>query len=117
MAVAQFEPHVCRAADDLLWRDAIDFVREGAHELDAAAGNDERLEAVRRADTEQLQHRADNHIGCRAVPFWDARGASHSLDDAIKLSVVTAAVVCRRIIFPGTRARRRSASGFMSLEQ
>jgi hypothetical protein len=41
----QFELHLAGAADDLLWRNAIDLLGEDPHEIHAAARNDKRLES------------------------------------------------------------------------
>jgi hypothetical protein len=58
-------PHLERgldaAANDLFGRDAINFFRPGAHELDAAAGNDESLETVHAQVGEQFDHRLIDH--------------------------------------------------------
>ena len=51
------------AADDLLGRNAIDLLGPRAHELDAAAGDDEGLEAVRAQVGEQFEHRLIDHLG------------------------------------------------------
>ena len=48
LAIAHFKLRLDAAADDLFRRDAINLFRPRAHELDAAAGDDEVLEAVRR---------------------------------------------------------------------
>ena len=48
---------------DLLRRDAVDTFCPGAHELDATAGDDERLEAVGAQVVEQLAHWLVNHLG------------------------------------------------------
>ena len=60
------------AADDLLGRDAIDLLRPRPHELDAAAGNNEGLEAVRAQIGEQLEHRLIDHLRVEAAWSSDA---------------------------------------------
>ena len=46
LAVLEFVFRVEAGADDAPCRNAVDFLRTGAHEVPAAAGNDERLELV-----------------------------------------------------------------------
>ena len=67
LAVAHLELRLAAAADDLLGRDAVDLLRPRAHELDAAAGDDEGLEAVRAQVGEQLEHRLIDHLGVEAA--------------------------------------------------
>ena len=62
LAVAQFKLRLHAAADDLFRRDAIDLLRPRAHELDAAAGDDEGLEAVRAQVGEHFEHRLIGHV-------------------------------------------------------
>jgi hypothetical protein len=45
--VMQIKSQFAAAAHNLLGRNAIDLLREGPHELDAAAGHNQGLEAVR----------------------------------------------------------------------
>src|SRR5262249_20113416 len=47
LPIADFIFHFAAAADDLLRWNAVTVFGETAHELDAAAGNDERFESVR----------------------------------------------------------------------
>lgn len=61
-AVMHFELHLQAAADKLLGRDAVHALRPWAHELDAAARDDECLESVRAQVCEQLQHRLIDHF-------------------------------------------------------
>ena len=72
LAVAHLELHLAAAADDLLGRNAIHLLGQGAHELDAAAGDDERLEAVRPQVGEQFEHRLVDHLGVQAAWSSDA---------------------------------------------
>ncbi len=60
------------AADDLLRRNAIDLLRPGPHELDAAAGDDERLEIIGAQVGEQFKHRLVDHLGIELAWFRDA---------------------------------------------
>ena len=62
------------AADDLLGRNAVRLLDPRPHELDAAAGDDERLEVVRTKIRQQFDHRLVDALvvravnrGCRAV--------------------------------------------------
>ena len=73
------------AADDLLGRDAIDLLRQGAHELDAAAGDDEGLEAVRAQVGEQFEHRLIDHLRVRPLGLRMLRGRDPVLDDLLEL--------------------------------
>ena len=68
LAVAHFELRLDAAADDLLGRDAIDLLRPRAHELDAAAGDDEGLESVRPQVGEQFEHRLIDHLRVSPLP-------------------------------------------------
>ena len=63
LAVPHLELRLDAAADHLLRGNAVDPLRPGAHELDAAARDDERLEAVRPQVGEQLEHRLVDHLG------------------------------------------------------
>ena len=62
--ISNFSLHA--AAHHLLGRDAVDPFGPGAHELDAAAGDDEGLEAVGAQVGQQLEHRLVDHVGVRA---------------------------------------------------
>ena len=66
LAVAHFVLRLDAAADDLLGRDAVDLLGPRAHELDAAAGDDEGLEAVGAQVGEHFEHRLIDHLGDRA---------------------------------------------------
>ena len=72
LAVAHFEFRLDAAADDLLGRNAVDALGPGAHELDAAAGDDEGLESVGAEVSEQFEHRLIDHLG---VELAGLRGA------------------------------------------
>ncbi len=64
--------HLGAAADDLLGRNAVDLLRPRAHELDAAAGDDEGLEAVRAQVGGQFEHRLIDHLGKQPLGDRDA---------------------------------------------
>ena len=85
LAVAHFELRLDAAADDLLGRDAIDLLRPRAHELDAAAGDDEGLEAVRPQVGEQFEHRLIDHLGVGPLGLGMLRGGDPILDDLLEL--------------------------------
>ena len=74
LAVAHLEPRLDRRADDLLGRNAVDLLGPRAHELDAAAGDDEGLEAVGAQVGEQLQHRLIDQLGVGPLEARIARG-------------------------------------------
>ena len=63
-----------RAADHLLGRDAVGLLGPGPHEVDAAAGDDEGLEAVRAQVGQQLEHRLVDQLGVGPVEARVARG-------------------------------------------
>ena len=67
LAVAHLELRHADAADDLLGRDAVDLLGEDAHEFDAAARDDEGLEAVGAQVGEQLEHRLVDAGRCTAA--------------------------------------------------
>ena len=69
------------AADDLLGRNAVDPFGPRPHELDAAAGDDERLEAVRAQVGQQLEHRLVDHLGVEPLDARMLRGADPVADD------------------------------------
>ena len=85
LAVAQFELRLHAAADDLLRRDAIGLLRPHAHELDAAAGDDEVLEAVRAQIGEHFEHRLIGHVEEALAGLRMFRGGDPVLDDLRKL--------------------------------
>ena len=60
---SDLELQLAAAPNDLLRRNAIDTLGPRAHELDAAAGDDEGLEAVRAQVGEEFQHRLVDHLG------------------------------------------------------
>ena len=102
-----------RRADDLLGRDAVDPLGPRAHELDAAAGDDEGLEAVGAQVGEQLQHRLVDQLGVGPLEPRMARGGEPVRDDRGEL----VASSCRRASPRSARsgpARRTPASAFMS---
>ena len=63
-----------RGADDLLGRNAVDALGPGPHEVDAAAGDDERLEAVGAQVGEHLEHRLVDEIGVEPLEARMPRG-------------------------------------------
>src|SRR5450631_3803050 len=63
LSIEQFEFRLAAAANDLLGWNAIGFIRPGTHKIDAAARNDESLEAVRAQICGQFQHRLVDHFG------------------------------------------------------
>ena len=83
--VAHLELHLDAAADHLLRRDAIDFLGPRAHELDAAAGNDEGLEAIRAQVTEHLEHGLIDHLGVGAFGRGMSRRRMPVLHDLLEL--------------------------------
>ena len=64
---APLEPGLDAAADHLLGRNAVDLLGPGAHELDAAARDDEGLEAVGAQVGQQFLHRLVGHLGEQAA--------------------------------------------------
>ena len=85
LAVAHLKLRLDAAADDLFRRDAIDLLRPRAHELDAAAGDDEVLEAVRAQVGEHFEHRLIDHVG-KSLPVCRMfRGGDPVLDDLLEL--------------------------------
>ena len=67
LAVAHLESCLDRRADDLLRRNAVDALGPRAHELDAAARDDEGLEAVGAQVGQQLEHRLVDQLGVRPL--------------------------------------------------
>src|SRR5690606_12144923 len=57
VALPRFEAQYAVTSDDLLWRNTVRFFCERAHELRAASGDDERLEAVGTQVCKEVQHR------------------------------------------------------------
>ena len=82
LSVAHLELGLDRGADHLLRRDAVDLLGPGAHELDAATGDDEGLEAVGAQIGQQLQHRLVDELGVGPVEA-DGRARSRSSREAI----------------------------------
>ena len=72
------------AADDLLGRNAIDLLRPRAHELDAAAGDDEGLESIRAQIGEQFEHRLIDHLGVEPLGLRMLRGGDPVLHDLVE---------------------------------
>ena len=85
LAVAHLEPRLDRRADDLLGRNAVDLLGPRPHELDAAAGDDEGLEAVGAQIGEQLQHRLVDQLGVGPLEAVIARGREPVGDDLREL--------------------------------
>jgi hypothetical protein len=68
LAIAvRLEFHGAGGADHLFWRNAVDLLHPRAHELDAATGDDESLEAVGAQVVQQLQHRLEDQLGVGPV--------------------------------------------------
>ena len=84
LAVADLVLDLDRAADDLLGRDAVDLLGPGPHELDAAAGDDVRLEAVGSQVGEQLQHRLIDQLGVRPLESRVLRRRDPVGDDPVE---------------------------------
>ena len=84
LAVAHFKLRLDAAADDLFRRDAVNLLRPRAHELDAAAGDDEVLEAVRAQVGEQFEHRLIDHFGEELAGLRMFRGGDPVLDDLLE---------------------------------
>ena len=85
LAVAHLEPGLDRGAHHLLGRNAVDALGPRAHELDAAARDDEGLEAVGAQIGEQLQHRLVDQLGVGPLPAAVARGRDPVRDDLLEL--------------------------------
>ena len=85
LAVAHFKLRLDAAADDLFRRNAVNLLRPRAHELDAAAGDDEVLEAVRAQVGEHFEHRLIDHFGEELAGLRMFRGGDPILDDLLKL--------------------------------
>ena len=108
LAVAHFELRLDAAADDLFRRDAVNLLRPRAHELDAAAGDDEVLEAVRAQIGEHFEHRLIGHVGEELAGLRMFRGGDPVLDDLLKLVGGHARVRGHERV-RGARGRRRRA--------
>ena len=85
LAVAHLEPGLDAAADDLLRRDAVDALAPLTQELDAAARDDEVLEAVGAQVGEQFEHRLVDHLGEEPAGLRMLRGGDPVLDDPPEL--------------------------------
>ncbi len=85
LLAVQLELGLRRAADDLIGRDPVHLGREGANELDAAARNDEDLEAVGPQIVEHLEHRLVHELIERPLVAWMARGREPLIDEAAEL--------------------------------
>ena len=81
LSVAHLELRLDRRADHLLGRNAVDLLGPRPHELDAAAGDDEGLEAVGAEIGQHLQHRLVDQLGVRALEPVIARGREPVGDD------------------------------------
>ena len=66
-AVLHFVLHLDAAADDLLGRNAVHAVGPRPHEIDPAAGDDERLEVVRAEIRQDLQHRLIDELRVQPI--------------------------------------------------
>ena len=80
-AVSELELDLAAAADDLGGRDAVDLLREDAHEVDPAAGDDPGLEAVGAQVGEQLQHRLVDAVRVGSLEAGMLRRADPVPDD------------------------------------
>ena len=110
---ADLELHHAGRADHLLGRDAVDLLRPRPHELDAAAGDDEGLEAVGAQIGEQLQHRLVDELGVGPVEARMARGrdpvrSTVLANSSVVMPAWVAATICSKPFSPG------AASAFMS---
>ena len=85
LAVAHFEFRLDAAANDLFRRDAVHLSRPRAHELDAAAGDDEVLKTVGPQIGEKLKHRLIGHFGEEPTGLRMLRGGDPILDDLLEL--------------------------------
>ena len=101
-----------RRADHLLGRNAVDPLGPRPHELDAAAGDDERLEAVGAKICEQLDHRLIDELVVRPIEARMPGRGEPVGDDLANSSVVmpvcVAAMISSRPFSPA------AASAFMS---
>ena len=113
LAVAQLELQLAGAADDLLGRNAVDPLGPRPHELDAAAGDDERLEAVGAQVGEQLEHRLIDHLGVEPPGLWmfRRRDPVRARPSRTRRSSCRCAWPSRS---PGWRVRRTGQPPFMS---
>ena len=68
-AIAHFKLRLDAAADNLLRWNSINSLRPRAHEFDAAAGNDEVLEAVCAQVGEHFEHRLISHVSEELASF------------------------------------------------
>ena len=84
LAVAHLEPCLDAAADDLFGRDAVGLLRPWPHELDAAARDDEVLEAVRPQVGEQFDHGLVGHVGEQPAGLGMLRGGDPVLHDLLE---------------------------------
>ena len=91
-AVAQFVAVLGRASDDLVGRNAVDLARERAHEVDAAARDDEGSVAVRAQAREHLDHRPIHHLVVAEPGLGMARGVEPRAHGGAELLVGHAAV-------------------------
>ena len=85
LAVAHLVLGLDAATDHLLGRDAVDLLGPGPHELDAAAGDDEGLEAVGPQVSEQLEHGLVDHLGVGPPGRRMPRGGQPLVDDWLEL--------------------------------
>ena len=85
LAIAHFKLRRDAAADDLFRRDAVNLLRPRAHELDAAAGNDEVLETIGSQVGEQFEHRLINHFRIELAGFRVLCGRNPILHDLFEL--------------------------------
>ena len=85
LAVPHLELRLDARADHLLGRHAIDLLGPWPHELDAAAGHDERLVAVCTQVRQQFDHRLVDHLEHRALRHRILRRRNPVLDDLLEL--------------------------------
>lgn len=71
--------------DDLLERHAVDRLGPGAHELDAAAGNDEGLEAVGAQIRQKFEHGLVDHLRVELPRLWMAGRGDPVLDHPLEV--------------------------------
>ena len=100
-------------ADHLLGRNAVDLLGPGPHELDAAARDDEGLEAVGAQVGEQLQHRLVDEIGVGPLEARMPRGRDpvarpSCANSSVVMPAWVAAMICSRPFSPD------AATAFMS---
>ena len=106
-AVAKLVLRADAAPDHLLRRHAVSLLGPWAHELDAAARDDEGLEAVRAQEGEQLEHRPVDALGVGAGELGMLRAREPALHDRGELLARGARVRLRHQLEQALLARRR----------